>query len=244
MKLTTAIVLCAATAEAGKGKPLPGPYVGYGGYPGGYHPSYYPSLPKNNPWGAPQPTVDKTGWYSQYQQYSPPLIQYWPAYLQQPVFASCASRATDAEIQLVQFPGMPVQARWFSPDLYPSLDGQVWTVRIYEYGRLGGDECTDIGAEFNPLTERNKRGEVNPFQDPSRGRINDITFDSDGMGTIASGYILQNLSGENSIIGRSLLVGVEGSPIGCCTIGLMAAPEGTGLPEGHVYGHGVMDHGY
>ena len=48
--------------------------------------------------------------------------------------------------------------------------------RINELGRLTddtGDLCpvAATGEEFNPLTEKNRYGQANPFQDPTRGRI-------------------------------------------------------------------------
>ena len=35
------------------------------------------------------------------------------------------------------------------------------------------------GKEFNPLTEFDKYGRPNPFQDPTRGRIDSCTFEID-----------------------------------------------------------------
>ena len=43
-------------------------------------------------------------------------------------------------------------------------------------GSMCSSEAT--GPEFNPLTERNKYGQLNPFQDPTRGRIDSCILDS------------------------------------------------------------------
>ena len=103
------------------------------------------------------------------------------------------------------------------------------------------------GPEFNPLTERNKYGQLNPFQDPSRGRIESCTLEQDpnnadirgcGIGkTVADGqeYLLQNVW---DLMGRSITVFVVGaggveSSLGCCTIGRDEVPEHYSQPHFH-----------
>ena len=56
----------------------------------------------------------------------------------------------------------------------------VYSVTINELGRLDDAElengqCLGTGEEFNPLTETDYHGEPNQFQDPSRGRFDEIT---------------------------------------------------------------------
>ena len=78
------------------------------------------------------------------------------------------------------------------------------------------------GPEFNPLTEKDRYGEVNPYQDPARGRFVDVTADSEGEIELKLTDLEQNLAGEQSILGRSLTVisDADGEVLGCCTIGL------------------------
>ena len=48
------------------------------------------------------------------------------------------------------------------------------------------NDCADVGAEFNPLDEI-YLGEINPRQDSTRGRIDDITIALDA-GTMESTF--------------------------------------------------------
>lgn len=57
-----------------------------------------------------------------------------------------------------------------------------YKLQIREFGNLGSD-CADGGNEFNPLKEV-KYGIQNPYQDKSRGRINDIATDASGEATL------------------------------------------------------------
>lgn len=88
-------------------------------------------------------------------------------------------------------------------------------------GRLG-DDCDATGDEFWPLMEKDYYGNVNPYQDPSRGRIENFStgdYENDFEGMVQG--VLLNLAGRESIIGKSLslFVGEEEIPRGCCVIG-------------------------
>ena len=93
---------------------------------------------------------------------------------------------------------------------------------IREFGNIG-DECANGGNEFNPLKEV-KLGVENPYADKTRGRINPFTSDDTGAASIMQKTLLQNLSGKESLIGKSLSLfkvveGMDDELIDCCVIG-------------------------
>ena len=53
--------------------------------------------------------------------------------------------------------------------------GEVWSFTLHEFGNVGGADCENVGSEFNPLSEI-IYGQPNPFADPSRGAIDDVTI--------------------------------------------------------------------
>jgi len=44
------------------------------------------------------------------------------------------------------------------------------------FNRLGAIDnmCSNVGDEYNPMTEENDYGYANPHQDPARGRIANV----------------------------------------------------------------------
>ena len=97
--------------------------------------------------------------------------------------------------------------------------------------------------EFNPLEEKDMEGNVAMFQDPSRGRLAGFTTNEDGAANNDIGNwpmqfdFMQNLSGENSILGRSIYLVevtrdedsgeiVDKNAIQCCPIVVDKAPMG------------------
>ena len=61
--------------------------------------------------------------------------------------------------------------------------------------------------EFNPMKEVDAYGKVNPFQNPSIGRIPDVKILSDGSyASNEAVYIDQNLLGPQGLIGRTLYI--------------------------------------
>jgi len=204
-----------------------------------------------DPWsnaGTSTTTPDTTGWWSATQQYSPPVIKYVPEHAAKTIYAVCQISETDS-IQLAQAPGRAVMARinlGTAPLLLPSGD---YRFQVHEYGNSYGnddlsiDTCSNIGDEYNPLREVNKAGTANPYQDPHRGRLDTVTTDGTGLVTEARQYdFLANLSGHQSIIGRSIAIydvdaeeaaaaGVTPGttatavpPTACCTIGYDVDP--------------------
>lgn len=69
-----------------------------------------------------------------------------------------------------------------------------------------GDDCSEGGAEFNPLHEVDRYGNANPYQDPTRGRFELVKTDDAGAADVMQESVLQNLSGRLSLMGRSLTV--------------------------------------
>ena len=105
-------------------------------------------------------------------------------------------------------------------------------VRINKLGKLGQD-CTGTGDEFNPLIEIYK-GEANPQQDFSRGRIETFETSENGIAVFEQKKLLQNLSGSDALIGKSLtLYDADeytaspdmAQPLACCIIGQNIDPK-------------------
>ena len=280
MKTTFALALALIGVEAG----YQGGYGGYGGYnshaPRYTTPTHYPAggyggphgpqsqvqhthpTPTYNPWenvhthdkDADDDDVDKSTWYSPYQQYSPPKIEYKVISAKTTQYAACEINENN-RIQFAQIPGKPPMVRVNFQDLDP--DTKV-AFKFNEYGRalgsLGGPLCDNVGNEFNPLSELDSLGRVNPYQDPSRGNIDMITADSNGdIDNEIQKELLQNLSGHDSLIGRSVSVfdvADDGTQtlIGCCNIGYDKQPASSATAPTHhhhqpSYGHG-SSYGY
>ena len=91
--------------------------------------------------------------------------------------------------------------------------------------------CSNVGEEYNPLREYNRYGETNPYQDLSRGRLNNVKSDRNtGAINDMQRNFLQNLSGIESITGRSLSVykvTSHGKLVlqNCCVIARDASPQ-------------------
>ena len=147
-------------------------------------------------------------------------------------------------------PGYPAQVRTNFTGL---TAGNTYGFRFHEYGRAFNN-CADIGDQWNPLIERDSLDRVLPYQDLTRGEINSITTDTNGaIDNQTQSVLLQNLSGYNSIIGRSVAIydtdtnGNFGStPIGCCVIGYSANPNGDDDDHHHHHhhSHGHYPSGY
>ena len=122
-----------------------------------------------------------------------------------------------------------------------------YKVFAHKFGVLG-ENCEYIGPDYNPLFEVDSWGRPNPYQDPSRGRFPDITSDDTGaVDNELVSDIMQNLAGPTSLIGRSLVISIEGEdkPRACCTVGRAPNPNAAPKPKpqpaynpyyGHYYG--------
>lgn len=110
-----------------------------------------------------------------------------------------------------------------------------YAFRIREYG-LKTNGCADQGDEYNPLLEKDALNRVNPYQDTTRGRIENVTTNTglNNTGTVTDALdqdVLVNLSGPDSIIGRGITIysrndatGVL-TAVGCCVVGYDEPPS-------------------
>ena len=233
---------------------------GHGGHSHGMHSSHGHShththpTPSYNPWenvhthsdDDDDDSVDKSTWYSPYQQYSPPKIAYKVVSDKTTRYASCEVNSTNT-IQFAQIPGKPTMVR----TNFSSLTADAtYGFKFNEYGRAF-NSCANVGPAWNPLSELDSLGRVNPYQDPTRGNIENITADSTGViDNDIQKELLQNLSGSQSIIGRSVTVFLLDSdgafpdtPIGCCVIGFDEQPAASSTEPDHHH-HGSYGHGY
>ena len=122
------------------------------------------------------------------------------------------------------------------------MDQDSLNFELHKYGNIDGAEgvltfdelCPNVGPIFNPLAEYIWWDQVlNPFADPTRGTISDVTVvesdkDADGTFTWTQAKFLQNLAGKDSIIGKSIkyrLSGTGPDAMGCCVIGADVPPQ-------------------
>jgi hypothetical protein len=204
------------------------------------------------------------GWYSPYQQYTPPKIKYVPV-ATKPQFGICelqdatGGNSSTGTIMIAQLPGKP-------PIVKGSLTGFTASssnrLTIRESAALGA-ACATAGTadEYNPLTEKDKYGRANPYQDPSRGRLVDLVVTSAGANTeYGQNYLLQNLEGKDSIIGRGITIcelsgtapnqtcGTTPVVVACCVIARDVTPARYApipvYPYAHSHGHASQSHGH
>ena len=188
-----------------------------------------------NPWATEDAAaveddaVDTTGWYSPTMQYSPPKIAFKPT-ATYPVFGICeinTASSINGTLQLAQLPG---KATLYQVNLSAAIPMSTFQVQIKENGKVGsGDglpDCAVTGSEFNPLTEIDKYGNRNPFQDPSRGIIAELVGDDSSEITVAPTFVLQNLTGKDGILGRAIsLLDIGTGTAACCVIAVDETPD-------------------
>ena len=121
---------------------------------------------------------------------------------------------------------------------------------ISTYGTCDNPE----DPEFNPLEEKDMEGNAVMFQDPARGRLAGFTTNGDGAADASIGNwpmqfdFMQNLSGEDSIVGRSIyLISVardeasgeivDKGAVSCCPIVVDKPPMGYAEPAKPAYQH-------
>ena len=190
-----------------------------------YHQPQEAPVHVENPWSAPAADPVTTGWYSPEMQYSPPRIP----------FKSSASENTFAICELasgtIQFAQLVGKASKYQATL-SSLPAGDATVLIRTTGAIAdGTDCTVAGDEFNPLKELDKYGNPNPYQDPSRGTIAAITVDGTGAASVAPTDLLQNLTGSDGLLGRSIELTDAAADVTCCVIARDVTPVQFAAPE-------------
>ena len=85
----------------------------------------------------------------------------------------------------------------------------------------------NTGLEFNPLEEIDNYGIRNPYQDPSRGRIDNLQAPETATTISAEPtFVLQNMLGKDGILGRAITVQdiVTQTNIACCVIAIDDTP--------------------
>ena len=101
------------------------------------------------------------GWYSATERYSPAIIPYEPAtFKQKHIYGICNMMAVTGKtetgsVRFVQFPGKAVKAKVQLSELDANTE---YKLRINLYGAMG-ENCENVGTEFNPLREINRWGE-------------------------------------------------------------------------------------
>ena len=110
--------------------------------------------------------TEREGWYSPYQQFSPAQIQYVPT-VTHATFARCDFDGGSGFALIGQLKGKAPVVKFDLTGLGTTtastdLDGSYYQAEVREFGDL---ECTEdgLGEEYNPLTEVDKYGRVNPF---------------------------------------------------------------------------------
>ena len=141
--------------------------------------------------------------------------------MEESIYAICEfhginSKTEDGVVKMNQYPGYAIASKIELSNLTPSTK---YKIVINKYATIG-DTCTDVGGEFNPLNEINQWGQANPHQDPSRGRFEEVAADGQGKVKKEQSALLQNMAGDESLIGRSmaLMTGDETTPRACCVI--------------------------
>jgi len=207
-----------------------------------------------DPW-ASAPAANPTSWYSTNSQYSPARIPFVPAKHEGTIYAVCNFSMNitfgvngTGSLQFAQRGGKATMVRINLDANTSAADTHAFL--IHEFGSIkvsGNTDCADLGKEFNPLLEKDKMNRFNPYQDPTRGRIADVTLDATGdLVDFVQKNVLVNLSGPDSIIGRSVAIYDDGydsdnvtltdtTPIDCCVIGYDKVDAEEVTPHHHHY---------
>ena len=224
--------------------------------------SYKPKYSKshNKSYSKPNPDADET-WYSSYLQFRPTKIFFKPVYTKSTTYALCEFDFNGNQLQFAQTSG---QATIVKVNLAEVADENATVLGDTEFGfrfnelakaftQVGGDNCPDVGDVWNPLTEKDSLGRDLKYQDPSRGNVDSVTTDVDGNVTdVVQKKLEQNLTGEYSIIGRSVTmwqltdgeIPDDATPFACCVIGFDRTPETASEPTHHHHGNQGSYGGY
>ena len=139
-------------------------------------------------------------------------------------------------------PGHLTQIEGIVYDMIDDIDGFKIDFELNTYGNLEtGNTCPNAGPIFNPFAEVE-----NSYADPSIGTINQVTIlaaeaNEDNEFSFTQKKFYQNLSGKNSIIGRSIKTSVTNligttMELECCVIGLDSPPyPGSEQPTAFYY---------
>ena len=161
-------------------------------------------------------------------------------------------------------PGHPAIIKGTARSGASTVDGGVYSFELHKFGNIDNTDgdatfegmCPKTGPIFNPLAEFVWWDQVlNPFADPSRGTIADVTVveadkDDDGTYTWTQQKFLQNLGGKNSIIGKSIKMNLAqmdqggSDAVDCCVIGEDEPPQLAPAAPTYTHPHQHRQGGY
>jgi len=189
---------------------------------------------------------------------SQPLIPYKAFNIKVPTYACCQLIPTSGSgamgfIEVAQNTYQPASIKG---KLAGVTDTEVYTLQVNKLGKVDTD-CANAGGEFNPLDEI-YLGEVNPNQDSTRGRIDDITIALDSItneSTFTQSKLLLNMGGPESIVGKSLSLylksdltaattAIPALPLACCVLGINVNPVPVTPTPVHYHSHTPSAHDY
>lgn len=153
------------------------------------------------------------------------------AQLKDVMFATCEIKNESGPSGTVNFFQSPTWAMKVKGDLEGLTADTEYVLRITELGDTTGGMCQELGEEFNPLAPEPKSNwtqdywgqwtETKTYPTNEDGRIDAITADAEGKSSFRQEKLLQNLGGEDSLLGRGIFISEKDSDVilGCCVIG-------------------------
>ena len=142
-----------------------------------------------------------------------------------PVFATC--EFTQGDFMMLQLPSGAIMAKATLAGLTNETEYQI---RVFEFGDLSevdGAACAALGDEFNPFKQEAEEPQWTRWGWSTPAAVNEtigtldaFTADVDGNGDFMQQYFLQNLIGDNSLIGKSMAISEKDDTdiISCCII--------------------------
>ena len=159
-----------------------------------------------------------------------------------PVFATC--EFTYGDFMMLQLPSGAIMAKATLAGLTPETEYQI---RVFEFGDLSEVDgaCSALGDEFNPFKQEAEEpqwtrwGWSTPAAvDETIGTLDSFTTDVDGQSDFMQQYFLQNLAGDNSLIGKSMAIFEKDDTetiLDCCIIALDMHRVPETVPEEYVH---------
>ena len=140
-----------------------------------------------------------------------------------PTFATC--ELPQGDFKMLQLPGGAINTK---ANLSIEAEKE-YELRVFEYGNLSGESCENLGDEFNPFAVEAQQPQWNGWgwsspshshADERQGKIDSFETDGEGNVEFRQQYFLQNLGGDDSLIGRSMALFEkdDDTPISCCII--------------------------
>ena len=155
------------------------------------------------------------------------------------MFANCEIKDIGA-INFFQSSGFAMKAKGELSGLSAETE---YVLRITELGDTTGVACSGLGDEWNPLAPAATSSWARDYYGRwiektvegvnEHGRIDAVTTDADGAVTFRQEELLQNLYGDDGLLGRGIFLSEKDSDVilGCCSIGRDTYREPTPAPE-------------